>query len=539
MRPGISIILSPADRRRLEALVGDRNVAQKHVWRARIVLHSADGIGTNGIMRRTGKSKTCVWRWQERFAQEGYDGLLRDKTRPSRIPPLGPEVAERVVALTLSDPPAEATHWVAAMMAKATSISVSSVQRIWRAHGLRPHRVRQFKLSNDPDFVAKLRDVVGLYVDPPAHAIVLSVDEKSQIQALDRTQPGLPMKKGRLGTMTHDYKRHGTTTLFAALNVLEGKVIGRCMQRHRHQEFIRFLNAIEADIPAGKGVHVILDNYAAHKHAKVRAWLGRHERFTFHFVPTSCSWLNAVEGFFAKLSKRRLKRGVFRSIVDLQVAIQPLPRRDQRQPKALHLDRQSRQNHRRRQTRASSVRFDPLGVCAVDVLMLGDWRAAAGEVGFWPECGHLARPTLGWKSQSGRPERKRFAFHTRSMGTARPGASALAGQHLPQHVATVPIRLMFNAKHTRSHSPRTFAKPRRLNRRNPSTSLIHPFGASESHLRCPYRALPAGLASFSPMRCVAGSRAGSTATWDLPSRPSATCASMPRSSSSNRSGSLQ
>ena len=321
MRPGISIILSPADRRCLEALVGDRNVAQKHVWRARIVLHSADGIGTNGIMRRTGKSKTCVWRWQERFAQEGYDGLLRDKTRPSRIPPLGPEVAERVVALTLSDPPAEATHWVAAMMAKATGISVSSVQRIWRAHGLRPHRVRQFKLSNDPDFVAKLRDVVGLHVDPPAHAIVLSVDEKSQIQALDRTQPGLPMKKGRLGTMTHDDKRHGTTTLFAALNVLEGKVIGRCMQRHRHQEFIRFLNAIEADIPAGKGVHVILDNYATHKHAKARAWLGRHERFTFHFVPTSCAWLNAVEGFFAKLSKQRLKRGVFRSIVDLQVAI--------------------------------------------------------------------------------------------------------------------------------------------------------------------------------------------------------------------------
>ena len=267
------------------------------------------------------RTQPLPYRLQERFAQEGYDGLLRDKTRPSRIPPLGPEVAERVVALTLSDPPAEATHWVAAMMAKATGISVSSVQRIWRAHGLRPHRVRQFKLSNDPDFVAKLRDVVGLYVDPPAHAIVLSVDEKSQIQALDRTQPGLPMKKGRLGTMTHDYKRHGTTTLFAALNVLEGKVIGRCMQRHRHQEFIRFLNAIEADIPAGKGVHVILDNYAAHKHAKVRAWLGRHERFTFHFVPTSCSWLNAVEGFFAKLSKRRLKRGVFRSIVDLQVAI--------------------------------------------------------------------------------------------------------------------------------------------------------------------------------------------------------------------------
>jgi transposase len=260
-------------------------------------------------------------RWQERFAEEGCEGLLRDKTRPPRIPPLGAEVAERVVALTLSDPPTEATHWTAAMMAKTAGISVSSVQRIWRAHGLQPHRVRQFKLSNDPQFVAKLRDVVGLYVDPPAHAIVLSVDEKSQIQALDRTQPGLPMKKGRLGTMTHDYKRHGTTTLFAALNVLDGTVIGRNMARHRHQEFIRFLNAVEATVPQGKQVHAVLDNYAAHKHPKVRRWLDRHPRWTFHFVPTSCSWLNAVEGFFAKLSKRRLKRGVFNSIVDLQAAI--------------------------------------------------------------------------------------------------------------------------------------------------------------------------------------------------------------------------
>jgi transposase len=321
MRPGVSIEVSPSDRRRLEALVGDRNAAQKHVWRAEIVLLSAEGVGTVEIMRRTGKSKTCVWRWQERFAEEGFEGLLRDKTRPSRIPPLGPEVSERVVASTLADPPAETTHWTAAMMAKAVGISVSSVQRIWRAHGLQPHRVRQFKLSNDPKFVDKLRDVVGLYVDPPAHAIVLSVDEKSQIQALDRTQPGLPLKKGRAGTMTHDYKRHGTTTLFAALNVLDGTVIGRNMQRHRHQEFIRFLNAIEAEIPAGKLVHVILDNYAAHKHPTVCRWLDRHERFIFHFTPTSCSWLNAVEGFFAKLSKRRLKRGVFRSIVDLQAAI--------------------------------------------------------------------------------------------------------------------------------------------------------------------------------------------------------------------------
>lgn len=313
--------MSPTERRRLEALVGDRNAAQKHVWRARIVLLSAEGVGTNEIIRRTGKSKTTVWRWQERFAEEGYEGLMRDKTRPPRIAPLEPELAERVVALTLRDPPAEATHWTGAMMAEAVGISVSSVQRIWRAHGLRPHRFRQFKLSKDPEFVAKLRDVVGLYVDPPAHAVVLSVDEKSQIQALDRTQPGLPMKKGRAGTMTHDYKRNGTTTLFAALDVLEGRVIGRNMQRHRHQEFIRFLNTIEREVPAGKVVHVILDNYAAHKHPKVRDWLGRHPRFVFHFTPTSCSWLNAVEGFFAKLSKRRLKRGVFRSLVELQAAI--------------------------------------------------------------------------------------------------------------------------------------------------------------------------------------------------------------------------
>ncbi len=321
MRTGISIEVTPGDRLRLRAVVDDRNAPQKHAWRAEIVLLTADGLGTNEIMRRTGKSKTCVWRWQERFMQEGFEGLLRDKTRPSRVPPLGAEVAERVVRLTLADPPAEATHWTAAMMAKETSISVSSVQRIWRAHGLVPHRVRQFKLSTDPNFVDKLRDVIGLYVDPPAHAIVLSLDEKSQIQALDRTQPGLPLKKGRAGTMTHDYKRHGTTTLFAALNVLDGTVIGKNMQRHRHQEFIRFLNAIEAQLPLGKVVHVILDNYAAHKHPKVRNWLDRHPRFTFHFVPTSCSWLNAVEGFFAKLSKRRLKRGVFRSLFDLQSAI--------------------------------------------------------------------------------------------------------------------------------------------------------------------------------------------------------------------------
>jgi transposase len=262
MRKGIMVNAKAADRRRLAATVANRNSPQKHVWRCRIVLLTADGLGTAEIMRQTGKSKSVVWRWQERFMQEGVDGLLRDKTRPSRKPPLEQAVIARVIDLTAGPPLGQATHWTAAAMAKAVGISVSSVQRIWRAHGLKPHQVRQFKLSNDPAFAAKLRDVVGLYVDPPDHAVVLSIDEKSQIQALDRTQPGLPIKKGRAGTMTHDYKRHGTTTLFAALDILEGKVTGRCMARHRHQEFIRFLDTIEAQAPKRKAIHAIVDNYA-------------------------------------------------------------------------------------------------------------------------------------------------------------------------------------------------------------------------------------------------------------------------------------
>lgn len=315
------IKLKAKDRAQLEAVVANRNSAQKHVWRARIILMTATGHGTGEIMERMGKAKTVIWRWQERFGAEGVAGLWRDKTRPSRIPPLDPKTAERVVALTLGGPPPAATHWTGAAMAEVVGISVSSVQRIWRSHGLRPHRVRQFKLSNDPEFVAKLHDIVGLYVNPPDHAIVLSVDEKSQIQALDRTQPGLPMKNGRAGTMTHDYKRHGVTTLFAALDVLEGKVIGQCMKRHRHQEFIRFLNVIEARVSKKKAIHVIIDNYAAHKHPNVMAWLEKHPRFVFHFTPTSASWLNAVEGLFAKLTKRSLKRGVFRSVDELKATI--------------------------------------------------------------------------------------------------------------------------------------------------------------------------------------------------------------------------
>ena len=336
MRTGITVDVALADRSRLRNVIADRNSPQKHVWRAQIVLLTAEGLGTEEIMRRTGKSKTAVWRWQERFMTDGVDGLLRDKTRPSRIPPLSADVTDAVVRLTQTSPPGETTHWTAAMMARQVGISASSVHRIWRAHGLRPHQVRQFKLSNDPQFAAKLRDIVGLYVDPPAHAVVLSVDEKSQIQALDRTQPGLPMKKGRCGTLTHDYKRHGTTTLFAALNVLDGKVIGRCMQRHRHQEFIRFLNAVEAAVPDGKLIHAVVDNYATHKHPKVRAWLARHPRWAFHFTPTSSSWLNAVEGYFAKLTKQRLKRGVFSSIVELQAAIKRFLAETNADPRPFH-----------------------------------------------------------------------------------------------------------------------------------------------------------------------------------------------------------
>ena len=321
MRTGISFTVSAEDRTRLEAVISHLSSPQKHVWRCRIVLLSSEGLGTTAIMALTGKSKTCVWRWQERFMRAGVDGLLREKTRPPGIARTADEKVAEVIRLTQAPPPHEATHWTIRAMGKAVGLAASTVRTIWKAHGLSPHRWRQFKLSNDPAFVQKLHDVVGLYVAPPAHAVVLSVDEKSQIQALDRTQPGLPLKKGRGPTMTHDYKRNGTTTLFAALNVLTGEVMGQHMQRHRHQEFLRFLGRIERSVPKGRPIHVILDNVSSHKTPEVRRWLARHPRWTFHFIPTSSSWLNAVEGFFAKLTRRRLKHGVFRSVNDLQNAI--------------------------------------------------------------------------------------------------------------------------------------------------------------------------------------------------------------------------
>jgi transposase len=314
-------LVSAEDRAHLEAIVVDRNRAQKHVARARVVLASAERLPVAAVAKRAAVGRPAVWRWQRRFAEAGVDGLLRDATRKPGKAPVGDAVVRRVVTLTCAEPPGEATHWTGRAMAKTAGISLRSVQRIWQTHDLQPHRLRTFKRSTDPAFAAKLEDIVGLYVDPPKHAVVLSVDEKSQIQALDRTQPGLPLKPGKAGTMTHDYLRNGITTLFAALDVLEGTVLGRCMQRHRHQEFLRFLNAIEGAVAAGKVVHVILDNYGSHKHPKVLRWLARHPRFVFHYTPTSGSWLNAVETFFSALTRRRLKRGSFRSVVDLQAAI--------------------------------------------------------------------------------------------------------------------------------------------------------------------------------------------------------------------------
>jgi transposase len=329
----VSVIIGAEDRERLTAVIGDRNRPQKHIQRARIVLLSAERLPVLTVAGQVGVSRPAVWRWQQRFAEAGVDGLLRDKTRKPGKAPLSAETVAKVLALPCAEPPAEATHWTGRAVARTVGVSLRAVQRIWEAHRLQPHRIRTFKRSNDPAFAEKVEDIVGLYMDPPAHAVVLSIDEKSQIQALDRTQPGLPLKPGKCGTMTHDYKRNGTTTLFAALDVLEGKVVGRCMSHHRHQDFIKFLNAVERAAPPGKVIHAILDNYATHKHPKVQGWLANHPRWVFHFTPTSASWLNAVEGFFSILTRRRLERGIFKSVADLEAAIAHYIREHNKTPK--------------------------------------------------------------------------------------------------------------------------------------------------------------------------------------------------------------
>ena len=321
MRKIEQISTSAADRERLERLVRDRNTPQKVVWRARIVLLASDGLTAEGIAAAVDKSLLTVRRWRRRYLAKGVDGLLKDATRPSRVKPLTPEKIKQVVDMTLHAKPPNATHWSVRSLAAAAGVSYSSVQRIWRAHGLKPHLVETFKVSRDKNFAAKVADVVGLYLNPPDKALVLCVDEKSQIQALDRTQPGLPMKKGRAGTMTHDYKRNGTTTLFAALNMLDGKVIGACMPRHRHREFLRFLKLIDQQTPAGLILHLIVDNYATHKTPAVKRWIKAHPRFHLHFTPTSASWLNMIERFFAEITRKRIRRGAFKSVAQLKSAI--------------------------------------------------------------------------------------------------------------------------------------------------------------------------------------------------------------------------
>ena len=321
MRTSKRLTISGEDRSALERIARNGNTAQKVALRVRIALMTADGVSTGAIVRQLGTTVPTITRWRARYESDGMAGLLRDRSRPGRKKRIEERTVREVVERTLREKPANATHWSTRTMASAAGLSAATVQRIWKEHGLKPHLVRTFKLSRDPRFVEKLRDVVGLYLNPPDHALVFSVDEKSQIQALDRTQPGLPMKRGRAETMTHDYKRNGTTTLFAALNTLDGKVIGQCLPRHRHQEFLRFLGTLNRNAPRGLKVHLILDNYATHNHPAVKAWLAKHRRFCFHFVPTSSSWLNLVERWFSQITQKRIRRGTFPSVPHLIAAI--------------------------------------------------------------------------------------------------------------------------------------------------------------------------------------------------------------------------
>jgi len=327
------VVVTDEQRRTLKAWVQAKNTPQGIVLRAKIILAAADGATNHGITRQLGVGRPTVLLWRRRFQEGGVDALTRIAPGRGRRPTYTAERVAQIVAATTRTKPRGATHWSTRTMAKAQGVSKDTVQRIWFSHGLQPHRVRRFKVSRDPRFAEKLRDVVGLYLNPPDKALVLCVDEKSQIQALDRTQPGLPLKKGRCGTMTHDYKRHGTTTLFAALNVLEGKVVGTCYPRHRNGEFRKFLQVLDRDTPAALDLHLIVDNYGTHTHPNVRRWLALHRRFHLHFTPTSSSWLNLVERWFRELTTRRLRRGVFQSVPDLIAAIEEYIRIHNADPK--------------------------------------------------------------------------------------------------------------------------------------------------------------------------------------------------------------
>jgi len=334
MRVAEAIVLSPDERETIATWANGRSFSLRLVQRAKIIQMASEGILNQEIARRVETSRPTVQLWRQRFLALRLAGLEKDAPRPGRIPKIPQRKINAVIEATLHTQPADATHWSIRTMAEAQGLSRMAIQRIWNQHNLKPHLIKTFKLSRDKNFVEKLTDVVGLYLNPPDRSMVLCVDEKSQIQALDRTQPGLPIKKGRCGTMTHDYKRNGTTTLFAALSMLDGRVIGDCMPRHRHQEFIRFLNKIDADTPAGFNLHLIVDNYGTHKHPRVKSWLKRHPRFHLHFIPTSSSWLNLVERWFREITDKRIRRGVFKSVPDLIKAIHGYLDNHNQNPKA-------------------------------------------------------------------------------------------------------------------------------------------------------------------------------------------------------------
>jgi transposase len=315
-----ALAITSESRQQLEQIARSGKTEQRIALRARIVLGAADGRSNNALAEELKTSRPTVIDWRRRFAEGGIASLYEDRPRGRSFKPLTPAKEAEIVTRVQSAPP-DATQWSCRSAAKLCGISKASVQRVWHANGLKPHLVKTFKLSNDPKFVEKLEDVIGLYMNPPENALVFCVDEKSQIQALDRTQPGLPMKKGRAGTMTHDYKRNGTTTLFAALDVLKGEVIGRCMPQHRHQEFLKFIRTIDRNTPKHLAIHCIADNYGTHKTKEVKDWLDQHPRFHFHFIPTSSSWLNLVERWFGKITTQRIRRGVFKSVPELIGAI--------------------------------------------------------------------------------------------------------------------------------------------------------------------------------------------------------------------------
>lgn len=321
MRVAQVVVLTDEERATLERWSRGRSTPVRLMERATMILMAADGGLNQDIAQAVATDSHTVARWRGRFLQMGLAGLEKDAPRSGRKPTLRNRLARRIVERTTQSVPETATHWSVRTLAEDLGVSPSMVYRVWKANGLKPHLTRSFKLSNDPHFVEKLLDVVGLYLDPPEHALVLSVDEKSQIQALDRTQPSLPIYPGRCGTMTHDYKRHGTTTLFAALELADGKLIGQCLARHRHQEWIQFLRLIDAHTPSEMDLHLIVDNYSTHKHPKVQKWLKRHPRFHMHFIPTSSSWVNVIERWFRDLTDKRIRRGVFKSVPHLIQAI--------------------------------------------------------------------------------------------------------------------------------------------------------------------------------------------------------------------------